>query len=91
MKLDQIIIAILLEQFRERSPWINSAELRERLYDAGLNLSIEKLSEEIKRLTSAGYLELQPVDPRALGRGFITRLTVPGRNLWVHGRSLTGE
>ncbi len=89
--MDQKIITVLLAQLREQNPWINSEELRYRLREEGLDVSKEMLSNEIEHLTKQGYLELQTVDNASLARGYITRLTIPGRNKWVHGHSLTGE
>ena|SRR5665213_3251601 len=91
VKLDQNILTLLFAQLRAQSPWINSEELRDRLRESGVEISKEILSAEIQRLTKQGYLELQSVDSTSLARGYITRLTVPGRNKWVHGHSLTGE
>jgi hypothetical protein len=76
---------------REKKPWINSEVLRDRLRERGLSISREALSAEIERLTKQGYLDLQSVDSESLARGYITRLTIPGRNKWVYGHSLTGE
>lgn len=91
MDIDQKILNILFSQFREQSPWLTGDDLRYRLREVGLDMTIEALSREIERLHHGGYLEVRPVDARALGRGFIARLTVPGRNKWVHGHSLTGN
>jgi hypothetical protein len=92
MDLGKKIMTILFSQFREQSPWLTADDLRYRLKETGAgDVSIDALSREIENLKRQGYLEFRAVDPASLSRGFITRLTVPGRNLWVHGHSLTGS
>jgi hypothetical protein len=92
MDLGKRIMTILFSQFREQSPWLTADDLRYRLKEGGAgDVSIDILSREIESLKRQGYLELRAVDPALPSRGFITRLTVPGRNLWVHGHSLTGS
>jgi hypothetical protein len=89
MKIDQKILTLLFARLKEQTPWITGEELRQLLKENGVAVTKETLSSEIEGLTRSGYLELRPVDEGNLGRGYITRLTIPGRNLWVHGRSLT--
>ncbi len=87
----KVILSVLLTQLRDQRPWVTADELRQLLKESGIDLSKEMLSQSIEQLTKEGYLEIRAVDPMSLGRGFITRLTVPGKNKFVHSRSLTGN
>ncbi len=86
------ILTILLEQMKEYdSPWVNAEVLRLVLEEHGKKLTKEALSLEVGRLGKDGYVEIKSLDSDLLVKGFIVRLTIPGRNLWRYGvSSLTG-
>lgn len=90
-KLSRSILTLLQNQLQLQSPWVSAEELREQLRDYGVIAPMEEISREIEQLTRKGFLELRTVDSVSLSRGYIVRLTVAGRNRWVHGRSLTGD
>ena len=90
--LREHILDILLNQLREVHPWLIAEALRETLSDSGQPVSREAVTKELLRLEREGYVEIDRVDPEAIERGYVARLSLRGRNKIVHGKwSLTGS
>ena len=81
------ILTSLLRLFRgSDTPWVTDDELQMILRKNGKPPSREVLYSSVEELRNQGFVEVQSIGSGSLKRGFIVRLSVQGRNLYVHGR-----
>jgi hypothetical protein len=88
MTIRDEILASLLRLFKgSETPWMTDDELQLMLTKGNKAPRKEALYSSIAALKDDGYVEVKSISHSSLERGFIVRLSVQGRNMYVHGKA----